>query len=170
MQRDRVCAEQVMTSPALTVSAHASLRDALRLLVEEGCSGVPVVEGDGQTVGVVSFVDLVGFIAHLERPLRADDAVDYDYPAGEGGPDDGVAWERAVGRIDDDLLANTRVSEVMSGDVIAVSPRATLDEVAATLADRRIHRVIVAEDRHPLGVISALDLVRIGVEASARAR
>ena len=50
---------EVMSSPAVTVSARTSVRAALRLLDENGITAMPVVDHDGSIVGVVSEADLV---------------------------------------------------------------------------------------------------------------
>lgn len=50
---------EVMSSPAVTVSARTSVRAALRLLDEHGITAMPVVDHDGSIVGVVSEADLV---------------------------------------------------------------------------------------------------------------
>ena len=54
-----------------------------------------------------------------------------------------------------------RVSDIMNETAHHVGERATLSEVADTMLNLRIHRVIVVDtQRHVKGVISTFDLVR----------
>lgn len=53
----RAC--DVMTSPAVTVFAKASVRDAAMLLASHGFAALPVVDVDDQLVGIVTEADLV---------------------------------------------------------------------------------------------------------------
>ena len=50
---------EVMTSEPITVRPDHSVRGALELLIEHGISGLPVVDGDGVAVGIVSEKDLL---------------------------------------------------------------------------------------------------------------
>ena len=50
---------RVMTSPAVTVSADATVATARALVVERGLRTLPVVDGDGRLVGVLGRSDLV---------------------------------------------------------------------------------------------------------------
>src|SRR4051794_25985289 len=52
-------ANDIMTSPALTVPQDASLADAIRIMLARGVSGVPVVDGDGRLVGILTEGDLL---------------------------------------------------------------------------------------------------------------
>ena len=49
----------VMTREVVTVSPGASLKEAARLLVENRISGLPVVDTDGDVLGVLSETDIV---------------------------------------------------------------------------------------------------------------
>ena len=55
-------------------------------------------------------------------------------------------------------LAETKVSEIATSDVVSVSPDDDAESVAKTLAERQIRRVPVVEDGKVLGVISQADV------------
>jgi CBS domain-containing protein len=66
-----------------------------------------------------------------------------------------------------------RVRDVMIRDVIHVAPDAPLREAARRMTESRVHRVLVIESGALVGLLSALDLVRLLadgalVEAGAR--
>jgi CBS domain/Hepatitis C virus NS3 protease len=54
---------QVMTAPAVTVSVTAPLKDVARLLLDSSIRRVPVTDGNGQLVGVVSRGDILRWAA-----------------------------------------------------------------------------------------------------------
>lgn len=134
-------AKEVMSSPVKSVHASASLNEAVQFLSDWKISGAPCIDGSGLAVGVVSLYDIVAFLAGTEGKL------------GQRGPN--------FGERDADQLEENRVSDVMTGEMIAVSADTPLAEVVALMNDRRIHRVMVADDGKPAGVISTLDVLRI---------
>jgi len=155
-------ASDVMTSPATTLHESTSLDEAARTLSDLQISGVPVVGAKGAAVGVVSLFDIVGFLASHEGPVRDADT---DFGDADAESDEsGERWARSVSRRDRDLLRDTPVSEVMTGEMISVAPTAALGDVVALMQERHIHRVVVAEGDRPLGVVSTLDLLRAVAE------
>jgi CBS-domain-containing membrane protein len=65
-------AGEVMTSPAVTVSPHATLTEAARRMQADGLKRLPVVAGSGRLIGIVSRADLL-------RPLvRPDEHISRD--------------------------------------------------------------------------------------------
>lgn len=50
--------------------------------------------------------------------------------------------------------------ELMTSFVFDCHPDSTLKEVAACMAESNIRRVIITEENRPVGVITALDIVR----------
>lgn len=69
-------AEQVMTTPALTVEADGSIVDAARRMTHERVKRLPVVDRDGKLVGIVSRVDLIALYARGDEALRAEIVVE----------------------------------------------------------------------------------------------
>lgn len=65
-------AESLMTAPAVTIGADATLTSAARLMEHRGVKRLPVVDDQGNLVGIVSRRDL------LRRYLREDAAIRAD--------------------------------------------------------------------------------------------
>jgi CBS domain-containing protein len=65
-----------MTSPALTITPERPLAEAAGVMVDEGVNRLPVVDGDGKLVGIVTRADLVrAFVrtdAELAEEIRED--------------------------------------------------------------------------------------------------
>lgn len=65
-------AGDVMTAPAITIPWDTQARDALRILMEQRIKRLPVVDADGQIVGMVGRAGLMRTI--LEKPAEASQA------------------------------------------------------------------------------------------------
>ena len=61
--------ESGMILNPITLSPDASLREAVALMMRFKISGVPIVDGDGRLVGIITNRDLQ-FERDLDRPLR----------------------------------------------------------------------------------------------------
>jgi CBS domain-containing protein len=147
-------ARDLMQRDVITIDAAASLLDAHRLFVDEEISGAPVVD-DGRVVGVVSARDLLRAIDE-ERDTALVQTTYFRELEEFSGPDWGSAPEDFQ-----DRLARRSVAEVMSPDVVGVAPGASIAEVARTLRQHRVHRVLVATPDALLGLISSFDLIAL---------
>lgn len=130
----------LMASDVISVRRDTTLRDAARLMVEKGISGLPVTEEDGQLVGVISEGDF----------LRKE--VDRGEIMGRGLL--GVLFDR------ESLAEAETVGEVMADNVFTVSPDATLVEAARTMTTHAVKRLpVVTREGKLVGVISRRDIV-----------
>jgi CBS domain-containing protein len=146
-------AQDVMTSPAITVGPETPVAEIAALLVERGISAVPVVDAGGRAVGIVSEGDLLRRSEiGTERPRSQWLELLLDRSA------QAADFSKAHG-----LLAR----DVMTRDVIAVAPDTGLGEIAQILEQRRIKRVPVVKDGRPVGIVSRANLLR-GLVASTR--
>ncbi len=148
-------ARDVMQSPVVTIERDASLLDAHRMLVEEEIHGMPVVDSDGGVVGVISSLDLLRAVQQEHESGRSEpfyyrDMLPYSVPD----------W-LTEGEDFQDRLSELRVSDAMSDSVVTVPPDASIPQVARTLRENSIHRVLVAEKGQLLGIISGHDLLSL---------
>ena len=155
-------ARDLMQRNIISIDGAASLLDAHRLFVEEEISGAPVVDEDGRVIGVVSARDLLRALDE-ERDTAVVDTHYFRDLTEYSGPDWGSMPEDFQ-----DRLAARSVAEVMSPDVITVSPDATVAEVARTLRMHHVHRVLVATKDTFVGLISTFDLLALLEEDAPR--
>ncbi len=139
-------ARDVMTSPVVTVKPTASVKDVARLFLERRISGVPVVDDQGELVGIVSEGDLVhrSEIATVQRRpwwlvLMAGD--------------EGSAAEYIKAHA-------KKVADIMTRKVIASSPDAPLHEIAERLEKYGIKRLPIVRDGELVGIVSRANLVQ----------
>ncbi len=131
----------LMASEVISVRRETSLRDAARLMVEKGISGLPVTDEEGTLVGVVSEGDF------LRKEVDRGDLM------GRGLL--GVLFDNR-----DSLAEAETVGEVMAENVFTVSPEATLVEAARTMTSHGVKRLpVVTREGKLVGVISRRDVV-----------
>jgi CBS domain-containing protein len=134
-------AVSLMTSPAVTITADSSLRQAVAHMVDHNLKRLPVVDDDGRLDGWISRIDI----------LRT---VEYHHPVAEREPEPQSRKDTAV-------TADVSVSELMYRDMPTVTPQATLEEVLQALErDRRRRAVVIDDQRRVVGIISDGDLLR----------
>jgi CBS domain-containing protein len=155
---EQLNAEDVMSSPVVTLNVDTPLEEAARTLSENEISGALVNDHRGAPVGVVSLNDIVSCVAGLKIPPEEPGGFyRHTYPnlseAGEGWLS---PWEEPP----EEPLKDLPVEEIMSGEIISVPPKLPLKEVAKLMAERHIHRVFVSENG-PVGVISTMDILGI---------
>jgi CBS-domain-containing membrane protein len=68
-------ARDIMTHEVISISPSATIRDAARLLSEYNISGAPVVDGDGQMVGIMTEADLIGKEGETVRDIMTEKVV-----------------------------------------------------------------------------------------------
>jgi CBS domain-containing protein len=144
-------ASDVMTRNVLTVGPEASVAQAIRLMLDNKVSGLPVVAADGKVVGILTEGDLLrrsetGTERHRSRWLEI--LMGPGCAAGE--------YVKTHGR---------KVEEIMTTDLISVTGDTALDEVVGVMERRRIKRVPVLDGGVLAGIVSRADLLRSLLQA-----
>jgi len=144
-------ASEVMTRDVLTVGPQTAVAEAIRLMLDNNVSGLPVLADNGKVFGILTEGDLLrrsetGTERH--RPRWLEILMGPGRMAGE--------YIRTHGR---------RVEEIMTTDLISVAPDTPLDEVVSLMERRRIKRVPVLDDDALLGIVSRADLLRSLLQA-----
>ncbi|MFE2064274.1 CBS domain-containing protein [Streptomyces sp. NPDC059467] len=132
----------VMTRAVATIGRDALFKDVVTLMEEWKVSALPVLEGEGRVIGVVSEADL----------LPKEEFRDSD-------PDRFVQRQRL-----DDLAKAGAVTagELMSTPAVTVHPSATLAQAARIMAQRKVKRLPVVNDEGILeGIVSRFDLLKV---------
>jgi CBS domain-containing protein len=139
-------ARDIMTRDVCTITPGTTVDQIAALLLDRRISAVPVVDGEGHVLGIVSEGDL------LHRS--------------ESGTEHQRSWWLQL-FADPDTLAKEYVKshavqakDIMTRHVVSVSPDTKLADVADILDSRAIKRVPVVEDGRLAGIISRADLLR----------
>jgi CBS domain-containing protein len=132
--RDQLVVKDLMTHRPRSVSAATPLRDAALDMVRAGVAGLPVVDEGGRVVGMLSQRELLQHLLtnYLQRGGHAP-------PPGAG--------------------AKT-VRDVMTRQVLCVSPEQPVAEVAAMMTNKDVDRVPVVREGRLIGFLTRGDIVR----------
>lgn len=153
-------ASDIMESNVRTVDAGMSLAVLEDVFLQQRIGGAPVVER-GELVGIVSRSDIVRTLS-LDRALTGVVSDFYRQIADESGEGAASQWRDAQGV--EEHLAQRRVRDAMTPEIIAVSPDTPVREVARVMLERHIHRVLVTAGKQLVGLISTINLVRLIVD------
>ncbi|MEU5312670.1 CBS domain-containing protein [Streptomyces sp. NPDC021562] len=132
----------VMTRSAVAVGRDAPFKDVVSLMDRWKVSAVPVLEGDGRVIGVVSEADLL-----FKEEFRDSD------------PDRFVQRERLA---DLAKAGGVTAGELMSAPAVTVHADAGLAEAARIMARRGVKRLPVVDGVGMLeGIVSRADLLKV---------
>jgi CBS domain-containing protein len=137
-------AQDVMTTKVVAVAPDTPVAEIAKLLVERQISGVPVVSDDRRLLGIVSEGDLIHGLGKegARRSWWLDLLASPQTRAKE--------YLKSHGRL---------ASDVMTREVVSVTPDTPLPEIARLLEARRIKRVPVLQDSELVGIVSRADLL-----------
>ena len=139
-------AADVMTRNVVVATPEMALVDALRLMIQHGASGLPVVDTDGSLIGIITEGDLLqraeigtgsnkfGWLTTFLMPGRC--AADY---------------VRTHGRT---------VGELMRSRVYSIDEDTPLSSAAAIMHACRVKRLPVVDHGRIVGILSRADLVK----------
>jgi CBS domain-containing protein len=138
-------AQDVMTTKVVAVAPDTPVTEIAKLLVERQISAVPVVSDERRLLGIVSEGDLIHGLGKegARRSWWLDLLASPQSRAKE--------YLKSHGRLAADL---------MTREVISVTPDTPLSEIARLLEARRIKRVPVLRDGELVGIVSRADLLR----------
>lgn len=140
-------AKDVMTTDVVTVSPDTPVRDIAALFLKHRISGVPVINGTGAILGMVSEGDL------MHRPELGTDQQRRSW------------WLRMLRSHEEEARAyvkvhGVRAADVMTRYVVTVEEDASLADIANTLEHHHIKRAPVVHDDRLVGIVSRADLLR----------
>lgn len=151
-------ARDVMTADVVSVSETTSVRELVSLLREHDVSGAPVVDEGGKLVGVVSATDAAA--ASEPRASVAPEVASPEFYV-HGWEDKLNPDELRQLHVEDEGLL---VSDIMTPIVYTVASDAAIPELARTMIEAHVHRLLVTEDEDLVGIVSTMDLLRLLAE------
>ena len=129
----RMMVKDLMTSSVFALSPHDDLAAVRTLMVERHLRHVPVVDSEGDLVGLVTHRDLLRHTATLGGPAAA-----------EGDP-----------------LSQITVEEAMVRDVRTTGPDDDLHEAAQIMYENKFGCLPVVDDGRLVGILTEADFVQL---------
>ena len=121
----------LMQRKVKTIASDATVAEAIVSLADAHISGMPVVDGAGRVIGIVSSTDVLTAEAEAE-----------DRDARQA------------------LLDATTVRDVMTPRPYTIAPEEDIREAACQMLYGEVHRLFVAEGDQVVGIITTTDIVR----------
>ena len=147
-------AKNIMTSDVVKVTPETSIGELSKVLLENKVSGVPVVDGEGKLMGIVSEADIIKDNIKVQFPFYFDPLMVSGYA---------VYFEKYGEGIKDYL--NTKVETIMNHRVKTANPSTTVSEIADMMVSNKVNRIpIVDEDKKIVGIITRADIVKSMIE------
>jgi CBS domain-containing protein len=139
-------ARDVMVSPVITVSPISSVKDVAKIFLKHEISAVPVVDGNGKLVGIVSEGDLLHRVENDTETRRS-------------------SWLRFFPQ--DEVMAaeyvkshSRKVADVMTKRVVFAAPDASLADIAMLMERHSIKRVPIVNKGQLVGIVSRANLIQ----------
>ncbi|MFE5912541.1 CBS domain-containing protein [Streptomyces wedmorensis] len=132
----------VMTTKVVAVLPGAGFKEIVATMERWKVTAVPVVEGEGRVVGVVSEADL----------LRKEEFHDHR-----------LGLVEQMRRLDATAKAGSRrAKDLMTSPAVTVAPEASLPQAARIMAAQRVKRLpVVGADGTIQGIVSRSDLLKV---------
>ncbi|MEA1960102.1 MAG: CBS domain-containing protein [Bacillota bacterium] len=142
-------AREVMTREVITVGPEEQVEHVAQLLVEHKISGIPVVDKDGEIMGIVTEKDLMVKASEFRMPfyLTLFDSI--------------IFLENPI-RFSNNLKKYTAVTvkDAMTKKVFTVGEDEELSNIVAIMQRHNINRVPVVRNGKLVGIVTRNDIIK----------
>lgn len=138
-------AKDVMTHRVISIEANASILQAIRLMLQNKISGLPVVDGGGNLVGIVTEGDFL---------RRSETATERKRPRW-------LQFLLGSGQLADEYVSShgRKIDEVMTRDPHTIVEDTSLEEIVHLMERHRVKRLPVVRGRQLIGIVSRANLL-----------
>ncbi len=142
-------AKDIMRTEITTVPPDMTVEQLGRLFIEKNLSGVPVMDGNGNLIGIVTENDLISQNKQLHIPtvLRLFDAI--------------IPLERAE-TFEKEIkkMAGRTVEDICTSKLISIKEETTIEEIATIMSEQGAHHLPVLRDGTLVGLIDQHDVIK----------
>lgn len=153
---DELKVRDIMQTEVVTVGPSTTVRELADILAKHKISGVPVVDDQRRVLGMVSEADVILQDADLHFPYYIQFL-------------DSVIYLQSLGKFEERFRKafGSKVTQVMSEEVIAISSRASVRDAATLMADRKVNRLPVVDNGMLVGIVTRGDIVKAIADSKA---
>ena len=147
----------IMTTDVLSVRDDWSPDTLSQFFFDNQVSGAPVINKDGNLVGVVSLTDLARSNTAPATSSRESNYHDYYHDS---------KMIHSISQEDLELLeveseSMITVKDIMTPVVFEVSLDTSIHKAAEMMLKGRIHRVLVTDNKKPIGIVTTMDMLKV---------
>ena len=145
-------AKDIMTADVITTTSNQSIKELSELFVKHKINGVPVVDDNGEVIGVVTQGDLIEQQKNLHIPTVI-------------ALFDAVLFMESAKKFEEEAkkLTGKTVNDIYHRNPITVTPSTEVNEVATLMAEKDVHTVPVVSGGKLVGIIGKIDVIK-GIE------
>ncbi len=142
---------QIMKTDVYTLPEDSTVLDAMKLFMERGISGVPVIDDQLQVVGFISDGDVMACLADQVPAFKS-------------------AWSFIVERENEDFdrtlkeTMNMNISELSRKKVISVNVDDDLGEVTRVLSENHLKKAPVLDGDKMVGIINRSNITKYAID------
>jgi len=139
-------AQDIMTKNVISATADATVEQVTAMMMENHISAVPILDGDGAVIGLISEGDLMRRV--------------------EGSGKTNKSWWLSLFSGSNDTAQDfiamraRRAKDIMTRQVETIGPEMPVGEVARLLEEKRIKRVPVVSNGQLVGIVSRANLMQ----------
>ncbi len=142
-------AGDVMTRDVITVKKKTTIRELAELFNRHRISSAPVVDDNGEMIGIVTETDLIEQDKNLHIPtvISLFDWVIY--------LESDKKFEKELKK-----MTGQSVGEIYSEEFVKVTPATPVSDVADILSSRKMNAIPVLDGNKIVGIVARIDLIR----------
>lgn len=140
---------EIMSQNVISLKPEQSVAEAAGVLTHNHIGGAPVLDENGRLIGMVSESDLIIQDVKLHFPSYIHFLDSYIYLESLS------KFEHTLKK-----AVAAKVKDVMSADVVALNPNASIQEIATLMTNKGIGRVVIVDDSKVVGIVSKGDIVK----------
>jgi len=147
--------KEIMKKP-ITVKENDDLTDVIKLFREKRISGAPVLNDEGELVGIISESDIIKTLTTHDEDLNLIlpsplDLIELPLK---------TAIKIEEFKEDLEKALKTKVKDVMTKDVMVAKPEMTINDAAKLMVEHKIKRLpVVDENGKLIGIITRGDII-----------
>ncbi len=138
--------KHVVSSDVITINQNATYREAANILYHSKISGAPVVDNDGNLVGMLSEKDLFKVLYPYESSFSTNPEMYLDF-------------EMRENKIDE--IKDRPIREYMTKQVFTVNSETPILKAGGLMLAKGIHRLPVLDEGKLVGIVSREDIFGI---------
>lgn len=136
------------------MDASSTLYDATVAFAVNGISGAPVIDENGKLVGVLSETDILAFVKTLQEEIHRKEPNTSFLSV----PLDEILKDEKLAGVYKDISGKS-IREIMSEEVLTVSPSTSVMEAIDLMIKRDVNRVPVVDHDKIVGIVTKGDII-----------
>lgn len=143
----------IMKKDFIKIKKDTSVVDIAKLFLEKKEDFAIVVDDNDNLLGIITETDLI----FQEKKVHIPTFFTFL---------DSMIFFENVSKLNNELrkISASKAEELMTEDVITVTPSASIDEVATIMVEKKLHHIPVVEGTKPIGVVTKEGLLLAYIE------